>query len=107
MLLTVTGRIVALICDENAGCAPVSSLEWSSAMHRRRFIQTDNAEVGAREMKRLEVQLERLRTEAADCDILAYTTIDARKRELFERLAGDLRRLAADIETVLEARKLM
>jgi hypothetical protein len=32
---------------------------------------------------------------------------DAKKRELFKRLAEDLRRLAADIETVVETRKLV
>jgi hypothetical protein len=58
-------------------------------------------------MESMEIQLERLRTEAEDCDILSHMASDAKKRELFKRLAKDLRRLAADIETVVEARKLV
>jgi hypothetical protein len=58
-------------------------------------------------MDGMQVQLERLRTEAEDCDILAHMAVDAKKRELFKRLAGDLRRLAADIETVVAGRTLM
>jgi len=53
----------------------------------------------------LQGQLERLLTEAEDCELFAKLATDGKKRELFERLAGDLRNLAGDIEVICSARK--
>jgi hypothetical protein len=54
-------------------------------------------------MEDLQGQLERLLTEAEDCEVIAELAIDPKKRKLFERHAGDLRRLAADIEFIVAA----
>jgi len=52
-------------------------------------------------MEDMQGQLERLLTEAEDCEIIAKLATDSKKRKLFERHAGDLRRLAADIEFIV------
>ena len=56
-------------------------------------------------MEDLQGQLERLLTEAEDCEIIAKLATDPKKRKLFKRLAGDLRRLADDIDSIVVARK--
>jgi hypothetical protein len=56
-------------------------------------------------MQDLQVKLEKLLTEAEVCALIARHAPDKRKRELFEKLAADLRELARDIERVIAARK--
>jgi hypothetical protein len=58
-------------------------------------------------MKDLQAKLEKLLTEAEDCELVAKLATDSKKRELFERLARDLRRLAGDIEIIIAAGKAM
>jgi hypothetical protein len=40
-------------------------------------------------MKDFQVRIEKLRIEAAECDLVAGLATDVKKRELFERLARD------------------
>jgi len=42
--------------------------------------------------------------EAEDCDIIGRLATDAKKRELFKRLAIDLRTMARDIEALIATR---
>jgi len=49
-------------------------------------------------MKDLHLKLEKLLTEAEDCDLIGKLATDKRKRKLFEKLAADLRGMARDIE---------
>jgi hypothetical protein len=56
-------------------------------------------------MQDMQAKLEKLLMEAEDCALIAKLASDKRKRELFERLAADLRQLAHDIEHVIAARK--
>jgi hypothetical protein len=44
------------------------------------------------------VKLEKLLVEAEDCDLIGKLATDPQKRELFEKLATDLRSMARDIE---------
>jgi hypothetical protein len=52
-------------------------------------------------MEDLSAKLEKLLIEAEDCDLIGRLATDPDKRELFERLAADLRAMARDIEAVI------
>jgi hypothetical protein len=52
-------------------------------------------------MKDLRGKLEKLLTEAEDCELIARLATDLKKRELFARLAADLRSMARDIEAMI------
>jgi hypothetical protein len=49
----------------------------------------------------LATKLERLRDDATDCDLIGRLATDRKKRDLFRRLAVDLRALAQDIEDMI------
>ena len=57
-------------------------------------------------MQDLKAKLEKLRTEAEDCELIGRLANDIHKRELFLRLAVDLRTMARDIETVIATRPM-
>jgi hypothetical protein len=48
----------------------------------------------------LKAKLEKLRAEAEDCELIGRLATDAHKRELFLRLAVDLRGMARDVPAV-------
>jgi len=52
----------------------------------------------------LRAKLEKLITEAEDCELIGRLATDAKKRALFEKLAVDLRAMAKDIEAMIAAR---
>ena len=52
-------------------------------------------------MEDLHAKLEKLLIEAEDCDLIAKLATDLNKRELFKRLAVDLRTMARDIRSVI------
>ena len=52
-------------------------------------------------MEDLRAKLDRLLMEAEDCDIIGRLATDKQKRELFQKLATDLRSLAHDIEAII------
>ncbi|MGY4624430.1 hypothetical protein ACVWY3_002186 [Bradyrhizobium sp. USDA 4486] len=61
---------------------------------------------GARAMKDYQAQLEKLRTDAAECALIRDLATDKAKRELFDRLANHLTVLAQQVEmAMLERRK--
>jgi hypothetical protein len=55
-------------------------------------------------MEDLSAKLEKLLAEAEDCDLIGKLATDRNKRELFKRLAHDLRQMTRDIEAVIAAR---
>ncbi len=55
-------------------------------------------------MKDLKDKLEALLTEAEDCDLIAKLATDLPKRELFKKLADDLRAMARDIQAVISSK---
>ena len=55
-------------------------------------------------MKDLQARIEKLLTEAAECDLIAGLATDVKKRELFERLARDYREMAKDVKKILDIR---
>ena len=55
-------------------------------------------------MQDLKAKLEKIRTEADDCEIIGRLATDIHKRELFLRLAVDLRGMARDIEAMIATR---
>ena len=57
-------------------------------------------------MQDLKAKLEKLRAEADDCELIGRLATDIHKRELFLRLAVDLRAMARDIETVIATRPI-
>ena len=57
-------------------------------------------------MQDLKAKLEKLRTEAEDCEIIGMLATDAHKRALFLKLAVDLRAMSRDIETVITTRPI-
>jgi hypothetical protein len=52
-------------------------------------------------MKDLRAKLEKLRTDAEDCDLIGRLATDTTKRETFCKLATQLRRAAADVEAAI------
>ena len=49
----------------------------------------------------LRSKIEKLRVEAAECDMIGNLADDSRKRELFCKLAKDLRSMARDLEAMI------
>lgn len=56
-------------------------------------------------MKDLQARLDKLLTDAEDCDLIAKLATNPQKRALFEKLATDLRSSARDIEIVLASQR--
>ncbi len=52
-------------------------------------------------MEDLKSKLDRLRCEAVDCEMIGNLATDKAKRDLFRKLASDLRMMALDIETLI------
>jgi hypothetical protein len=52
-------------------------------------------------MKELSARLEKLLIEAEDCDLIGKLATDPNKRELFKKLAVDLRTMARDVQAVI------
>ena len=52
-------------------------------------------------MEDLQARLERLLIDAEDCALIAKLATDERKRDLFNRLATDLRGMALDVQTLI------
>jgi hypothetical protein len=55
-------------------------------------------------MRDLKAKLEKLRVEAADCDLISNLATDYAKRELFARLSRQLLDMAAEVEAVIAAK---
>ena len=55
-------------------------------------------------MQDLREKLEKLLTEAEDCDLIGRLATDPKKRELFKKLATDLRAMARDIEAMIASK---
>ena len=55
-------------------------------------------------MEDLSTKLEKLLMDAEDCDLIGRLAADPNKRELFEKLAADLRAIARDIQVVIAGR---
>jgi hypothetical protein len=54
-------------------------------------------------MQDMLAQLEKLRRDAAECELVRDLATDPKKRELFDRLAAHLTQLASEVEqTILE-----
>ena len=56
-------------------------------------------------MKDMQAQVEKLRTEAAECALIRDLATETHKRELFNCLAGHLNTLAAEVEKAIDQRK--
>lgn len=56
-------------------------------------------------MRDYQTQLEKLRTDAAECKLISELATDKAKRELFDRLASHLTVLADQVETAILERK--
>jgi hypothetical protein len=54
-------------------------------------------------MRDMRKHLERLRTDAAECETVSQVSTDSTKRDLFARLAAHLTTLANEVERVLTA----
>jgi hypothetical protein len=52
-------------------------------------------------MDDLNAKLEKLLTEAEDCDLIGRLATDKAKRDLFKKLAVDLRAMAGDIKAMM------
>jgi len=56
-------------------------------------------------MQDYQAQIEKLRTEAAECALIRDLATDKAKRELFDRLAQHLNALADEVEKEMQKRK--
>jgi hypothetical protein len=52
-------------------------------------------------MQDMLTQLEKLRSDAAECQLIRDLAIDPKKRELFDRLAAHLSLLASEVERAM------
>ena len=57
-------------------------------------------------MQDYQTQLEKLRTDAAECKLISELTTDKAKQDLFEKLANHLSALADQVETAMLERKV-
>ena len=57
-------------------------------------------------MEDLKARLEKLLTDAEDCAFIAKRTTDGEKRDLFNRLATDLRSMASDIQGMIALKRV-
>ncbi len=55
-------------------------------------------------MKELKAELEKLLTNAEDCDLIARLATDKSKRETFARIAKQLREMAAELKADIAVR---
>jgi phosphate uptake regulator len=55
-------------------------------------------------MEDLKSKLQKLCTEAEDCELIGKLATDIKKRELFKRLAADVRSMARDVEAMIAER---
>jgi len=53
-------------------------------------------------MRDMRAQLEKLRTESAECEMIARLATDKAKRELFTRLAEHYKVLASEVERAIK-----
>jgi hypothetical protein len=53
----------------------------------------------------LKARLEKLLTDAEDCALIAKRTTDGEKRDLFNRLATDLRGMALDVQALIALKR--
>ena len=58
-------------------------------------------------MKDYQAQLEKLRTDAAECALIRDLTTDRAKREMFDRLHRHLNALADEVEKAMNDRQSM
>jgi hypothetical protein len=56
-------------------------------------------------MQDLSAKLNKLLSEAEDCELIAKLATDLKKRAIFARLAVDLRKMASDIQTMITSRR--
>jgi hypothetical protein len=56
-------------------------------------------------MEDLSARLEKLLTEAEDCDLIGKLATDLKKRALFQKLASDLRSMAREVEAMIADRR--
>jgi hypothetical protein len=54
-------------------------------------------------MKDMVAHLEKLRRDAAECELIRDLAIDKTKRELFDKLASHLKMLAGEVERAIPA----
>ncbi|WIG50961.1 MAG: hypothetical protein OJF48_001878 [Afipia sp.] len=57
-------------------------------------------------MKDVKIRIEKLQTDALDCEIIAKLATNSAKRESFERLADAYRRMAAELQDLIESGKI-
>jgi hypothetical protein len=53
----------------------------------------------------LQAKLERLLTDADECALIGKLATDAGKRDLFNRLANDLRGMASDVQAMIALKR--
>jgi len=53
----------------------------------------------------LQARLEKLRTDAEDCALIGKLATDAGKRDLFNRLAANLRNMASDVQAMIALKR--
>ena len=58
-------------------------------------------------MKDLTAQLEKLLSDAEDCELIGRLATARDKREPFQKLAADLRTIACDVQALIAERKLV
>jgi hypothetical protein len=81
---------------------PSALIYFCSALRNRWTLRLLRRVVSA--MEDLSAKLEKLLTEAEDCYLIGSLATDLDKRELFHRLAVDLRAMARDIQVVIAER---
>jgi hypothetical protein len=56
-------------------------------------------------MEDMQARLEKLLADAEDCALIGKLATDVKKRDLFNRLAADLRGMASDVQAVMALKR--
>ena len=67
----------------------------------KRRVSDQQSRQRERPMQDMLAQLEKLRSDAAECQLIRDLATDPKKRELFDRLAAHLTVLASEVERVM------
>jgi hypothetical protein len=58
-------------------------------------------------MEDIKAKLDKLLSEATDCELIGHLANERAKRDLFHKLATDLRAMAKDIEAMIAVRTVL
>ena len=84
----------------------VAAAKWALTGRLMLWSNRPKGKYAGRAMRDYQAQLEKLRTDAAECKLISDLATDKAKRDLFDKLAAHLTVLADQVETAMLERKV-